>query len=117
MRICRTMRAFCLKHESVANVAIVIAMGLVGSTIWGVLAFYPQLLSWLNENIVLHGSLALLALGFNVLAMYGTLCLGFSRHTPEHKRFEHTYRSRRNSSVFPEASTWVSGLGKNPLKA
>ncbi|KAF0136623.1 MAG: hypothetical protein FD153_1902 [Rhodospirillaceae bacterium] len=113
--VCRSLRAFCIRNESAANVFAFLGAAGFLVAIWVAIYFQSGILHWVYRNPLLHG----LILGGGTLAgslvIFSLLCLGFSEHTHEHKTCTHAYRGRgKGKPLFPWLYQTISHLGANP---
>ena len=115
MLSCKSLRAFCLRHEGVANLFAFLGVAGLLAAVWVVVSFQLPILMWVQANPLFHGLLLGAATVLGSVAIFGMLCLGFSEHTDEHKSCIHAFRGRGSSRpLFPIVHHWVNHLGMNP---
>lgn len=109
------LRNSCLKNETVGNLAMLAGTGLFAGTL-GFFIFYQQeILTWVHANPLVNpiilGALILL----EVFLVYALSRMVFTDCRAEEAKHGKAYIGRR-STLFPEATSWVDHLGKNPKR-
>jgi hypothetical protein len=115
VQVCSQLKGFCLRHEWAGGAAALVGVGLFIVTLWFGIEQYLLVRAWVAQNPLVHGLLFGAGTLLDVMVVYGLLCLGFSECSPSDRQCVHAYRGRR-STVFPELTRWVDGLGTNPRR-
>jgi hypothetical protein len=115
MAFCRYLKVHCLSSEAARSTFALLGVGLLMASVWVAIEYQVPIREWIAHNVLLHGLLFGAATLTDVLLIFGTLCLGFSECSEAERRCRHAYRGRR-SSLFPEAMSWLDGVGCNPRR-
>ena len=113
--VCKNLRAFCIRNESVANLfSFLGGVGLLAA-IWVAIYFQTDIMHWVHGNVLLHGLILGAATLAGSVVIFGLFCLGFSEHTHEHANCAHAYRGRgKGKPLFPWLYQTIGHLGANP---
>lgn len=97
MTVCSNIKSYTRHHERIADLFSLLAVILFFASIWFGISFQQQIIEWVGINIILNGSLAILALVINVLLIFVFLNIGSSRFTEEENdACFGTFRGRRH---------------------
>ena len=113
MSVCTKVKGYARHHERFADLFSVLAVVLFFATIWGAIEYQGFLFAWVKENIILHGSAAMLGLVVDVLFIFILLNIGSSRFsTEEDDACFGTFRGRRHGgpSLGTAVHNWIDHM-------
>lgn len=83
MAVCRKIKGVTRTHEWVADLFSLLAVILLFGSIWAGIQYQQTLLSWMSQNVILHGSAVILALIVDVLLIIMFLNIGSTRFSQD----------------------------------
>lgn len=95
MTICRDIKSFSRTHEHIADFFSLLALALLGATVWAILTYYQPLLEWMQVDSLLRTAAVIGALVLDVALFLGLLMLGSARFGQDNERCFGTFRGRR----------------------
>jgi hypothetical protein len=116
MQICKCLRNCCLKSEVASFFFVFLGFSLFAATIATSIYFHTEIVLWLEEAILLNGSLLGSSMLVDGLLIYGLFSLSFSECTPEDEN-QRKIQSRDPFLGGDKMFQWVSKVGKNPARS
>lgn len=79
MAVCSKIKGVTRKHEWVSNLFSLMAVVMLFGTIWAGVEYQRPLLSWMSQNVILHGGSVIAAIVLDVFLIILFLNIGSSR--------------------------------------
>ena len=100
MAVCSKIKGVTRKHEWVSNLFSLMAVVMLFGTIWAGVEYQRPLLSWMSQNVILHGGSVIAAIVLDVFLIILFLNIGSSRFSedPGANCFG-TFRGRRRGGA------------------
>lgn len=107
MSVCANVKVFARRHEWVADLFSLMAVALLFGSVWAILQYNELVLSWLQDNMVLHSAILVAALVLDVSVIFGLLCVGSTRC--EEGGCFRTFKGRRHGagSIGKAFNSWL----------
>lgn len=96
MSVCQEVKTFSRTHERIADFFSLLAVALLFGSLWAGLTYLEEILAWMIDNPLLHGSLTVLGLVLDVAFIMMFLAIGSARFGGEDERCFSTFRGRRH---------------------
>ncbi len=111
MKVCSTIKGFCLTNTIASHVSAALGIGLFITTILSLLQYHTVLITWLVDSILFNGLILGAGLGLDVLLIAGLLCLGFSECSKQDNAYRESYKGGRTPVLSGEE---LVVLGRKP---
>ncbi len=108
MAVCAQIKGYVRQHEWIADTFSLLGVGLLFGTIWVLIDYQYEVLTWAQQNVVLHIPAIMLALAADVALIFGCLCVGSTRCEGERGCF-HSFKGRRHggASLYGAFNNWI----------
>ena len=113
IKLCKTLRGCCLKHEWFGNLIMLLATLVFVVTLWGFIEYQQEMMKWVRQNPIINPIILGGAVLLEVFVVFIVSLLVFTDCRKEAAAHKDVYKSRR-TKVFPETTAWVDKLGVNP---
>jgi hypothetical protein len=98
MSVCKNLKGYVRDHEQVADFFSLLAVVLLFGSLYLATVYYGPLLSWMQQNAILHVPAIVSLLLLDVLLIFLCLSIGAARFGEEEESCFHTFRGRRGGS-------------------
>lgn len=99
MSVCKNIKSFTQRHESIADLFSLMAVALLFGTIWAAITYRADLFFWVKENVFLNAPLLALAIIADIFLIFIFLSIGASRTEDDAESCFTTFRGRRHGGM------------------
>ena len=113
MSVCSKVKGYARHHERIADLFSLLAVVLLFGSIWFAIDYQNAIFHWMKENIIVHGSLVILAIVSIVFLIFVFLNIGSSRFSEdENDACFGTFKGRRHggTSIGTVFKNWVDHM-------
>ncbi|PLY15399.1 MAG: cell division protein BolA [Sedimenticola sp.] len=113
MSVCSRIKGFTRHHEHIADLFSLLAVVLLFASIWFAIDYQGVIFHWMKENVIINGSLMILAIVVVVFMIFALLNIGSARFSEgDTDACFGTFKGRRHggTSIGSALKNWVNHI-------
>ena len=113
MSVCSKVKGYARHNERIADLFSLLAVALLFTSIWFAIDYQTAIFHWMKDNVIIHGSLVVLAIVLIVFLIFAFLNIGSSRFTDdENDRCFGTFKGRIHggNSLGTAFKNWIDHI-------